>query len=233
MRFASVQAILEKFSISEATQRSADVTPALGEAVDRLLLLTVPLGETSDVSQLETVLGVIGKSGSQLSIRTVQHLFARVSSYPEAIAVFYAMRRKNVAMDMHAYHAMIYSLQRLEEESWAAKFANERLALHQASSSSLSSASQGEEGDRSFVSEQALDFIMNGVDNQLIPEQKPWLGRVLFADGEQQAAGRDSFDALGAQWVERYRQGDVAAVTRSASTRAKKRQQKQHAGVQK
>ena len=209
-RVAALQKFLTKYGISDTADRTADVTPALGEAVDRLLLLTVPiLG--NDTTQLETVLGVVGKNGIPLSIRTIQHLFSRVQTYPEAIAVFYAMRKKNVAMDMHAYHAMIYSLQRLEEESWAMRFAEERTS-----------------SPDSLVSEQALDFIMNGTDNQLLPENKPWLGRMMFADCDQaltKTQTNESFDLLGSLWVDRYRQGNAAAFPRPGSRKPKAPQQ--------
>ena len=206
-RVAAVQKILDTYSISATTDRMQDVTPALGEATDRLLLLTVPLVD-NNTDQLSTLLGVIARNGAPLSIRTVQHLFSRVATYPEAIAIFYAMRKKNVAMDMHAYHAMIYSLQRLEEESWAQRFADERKL------SAAAAAATGEGAPAaSFVSEQAMDFIMNGTDNQLLPENKPWLGRMMFADCDEALAKtqtNEAFDSQGSFWVDRYRNGEAA-----------------------
>ncbi|EPY33785.1 hypothetical protein STCU_01981 [Strigomonas culicis] len=96
-------------------------------------------------------------------------------------------------MSMETYHAMLYSLQRLEEEGWAQR-------LH----------AEFEAGGRTTISERALDFVLRGVDSQLIPENKPWLGRVMFAEGggDRAAAARQfasTFDQLGKLWVQRYK----------------------------
>ena len=101
--------------------RDDDVTRALGDALDRLLLLTVPLGEGQEpVAAFETVLRCAGRAGRELSVRTIQQLLSRTENYGEAMALFYAMRKANVNMSMEAYYAILYSLQRLEEESGAA-----------------------------------------------------------------------------------------------------------------
>lgn len=192
-RLARLAALLANYRIDPSTPREEDVCRGLGDALDRLILLCVPLPIAGSTDMLETVLHVAARQGRQLSVRTVQHLFARTSGYAEALAVFYALRRCNFAMNMEAYHAMLYSLQRLEEEGWAQRFHEEYTA---------------QKVPR--VSEQALDFILRGVDNQLLPENKPWLGRIMFADSDNAAAARRSlqdFDEHGKLWVKRYRGG--------------------------
>lgn len=196
-RCAAVAALLAKYAIDPTAPREEDVSRGLGDALDRLLLLCVPLASSNGTDTLVKLMQVSARQGRQLSMRTIQHLFARTSSYAEALAVFYAMRRSNFAMSMEAYHAMLYSLQRLEEEGWAAHFHEELVA------------SKGE-----AVSEQALDFVLRGVDNQLMPENKPWLGRVMFAEAKDNAATRRQsmadFDAMGQLWVQRYKNGGTA-----------------------
>lgn len=196
-RCAAVAVLLDKYALDASTPREEDVSRGLGDALDRLLLLCVPLAPTHSTDLLVRLMQVCARQGRQLSMRTIQHLFARTNSYAEALAVFYAMRRSNFAMSMEAYHAMLYSLQRLEEEGWAQRFHEEFVAT------------KGEE-----ISEQALDFVLRGVDNQLLPENKPWLGRVMFAEVKDNAAAqrqsRASFDELGQLWVERYKSGSSA-----------------------
>ncbi|KAG5498390.1 hypothetical protein JIQ42_03196 [Leishmania sp. Namibia] len=193
-RWEAVAALLDKYKLDPATPREDDISRGLGDALDRLLLLCVPLSPKHGTDLLVKLMHVSARQGRQLSMRTIQHLFARTNSYAEALAIFYAMRRSNFAMSMEAYHAMLYSLQRLEEEGWAARF-HEEFA-----------ASNGE-----AVSEQALDFILRGVDNQLMPENKPWLGRIMFAEvKDNQATKRQSiasFDEMGQLWVQRYKNG--------------------------
>lgn len=196
-RSAAVAALLAKYELDPTTAREADVSRGLGDALDRLLLLCVPLSTTHGTDLVLRLMQVCARQGRQLSMRTIQHLFARTNSYAEALALFYAMRRSNFAMSMEAYHAMLYSLQRLEEEGWAQRFHDEYRA------------SNGQE-----ISEQALDFVLRGVDNQLMPENKPWLGRVMFAEVKDNAAAqkqsRASFDEMGQLWVERYKSGTAA-----------------------
>jgi hypothetical protein len=181
--------LIDKYKIHPATSRDEDITPALGEAFDRLLLLLVPF-ESPDASEyLERLFTVAAKHGMELSLRTIQHLFARCQSYPEALSVFHCLRKSNVKLNMHAYYAMCFCLQRLEEESWALRF-------------------QEKVKKSGKLSPQAAQFILDGCAEQLLPESKPWLGRVVFADVDPEgtgAAGRDAdYDALGQQWAERY-----------------------------
>ncbi|KAL7699501.1 hypothetical protein NQL31_004714 [Lotmaria passim] len=196
-RCAAVAALLEKYQLDPTTAREADVSRGLGDALDRLLLLCVPLSSTHSTELLTKLMQVCARQGRQLSMRTIQHLFARTNSYAEALAIFYAMRRSNFAMSMEAYHAMLYSLQRLEEEGWAQRFHDEYV-----------------ESKGQMISEQALDFVLRGVDNQLMPENKPWLGRVMFAEVKDNPAAqkqsRASFDEMGKLWVERYKSGSGA-----------------------
>ncbi|KAG5474465.1 hypothetical protein LSCM1_03249 [Leishmania martiniquensis] len=197
-RCEAVAALLDKYKIDPATPREEDVSRGLGDALDRLLLLCVPLSSKHGTDLLVKLMHVSARQGRQLSMRTIQHLFARTNSYAEALAIFYAMRRSNFAMSMEAYHAMLYSLQRLEEEGWAARFHEEFAASNGAA-----------------VSEQALDFVLRGVDNQLMPENKPWLGRIMFAEVKDNKATKRqsiaSFDAMGKLWVQRYKSGTNAS----------------------
>ncbi|RNF01400.1 hypothetical protein TraAM80_07051 [Trypanosoma rangeli] len=189
-RVRCVAALIEKYNLDPATPREKDVSRGLGDAFDRLLLLCLPLGKdaTKSTNDLELLMHLAGRNGRELSVRTIQHLFARTDSFSEALAVFYAMRRCHVAMNMEAYYAMLYSLQRLEEEGWAQRFREEC-----------------EEQGR--ISEQAMDFVLKGVNNALLPENKPWLGRVMFGDRDipAQRRGADDYDALSAMWTGRYR----------------------------
>jgi hypothetical protein len=196
-RCAAVAALLEKYQLDIATAREEDVSRGLGDALDRLVLLCVPLSSSHGTDLLLRLTQVCARQGRQLSMRTIQHLFARTNSYAEALGIFYAMRQSNFAMSIEAYHAMLYSLQRLEEEGWAQRFHEEY------------AASKGQ-----TITEQALDFVLRGVDNQLLPENKPWLGRVMFAEVKDNAAAqkqsRASFDEVGQLWVERYKSGGAA-----------------------
>ncbi|KAG5500549.1 hypothetical protein JKF63_03643 [Porcisia hertigi] len=196
-RCKAVAALLNRYKLDPATPRQEDVSRGLGDALDRLLLLCVPLSSKDGTDLLVKLMQVSARQGRQISMRAIQHLFSRTSSYAEALAVFYAMRRSNFAMSMEAYHAMLYSLQRLEEEGWAARFHTELVA------------SEGE-----APSEQALDFVLRGVDNQLMPENKPWLGRIMFAEvkdnGATQRQSMASFDEMGKLWVQRYKSGATA-----------------------
>ncbi|KAK7197990.1 hypothetical protein NESM_000754200 [Novymonas esmeraldas] len=199
-RCAAVAALLDHYKLDPATPREEDVSRGLGDAMDRLLLLCVPLSPKHGTDLLVRLMRISARQGRQISMRTIQHLFARTGSYAEALAIFYAMRRSNFAMNMEAYHAMLYSLQRLEEEGWATRF-HEEFA-----------ASKGE-----VISEQALDFVLRGVDNQLMPENKPWLGRVMFAEVKDNAAvqrqSMASFDEMGQMWVQRYKSDGVPPKT--------------------
>lgn len=196
-RTARISEILARYKIDPTTPREEDVCRGLGDALDRLILLCVPLSTTHNTEQLERILHVAGRQGRQLSVRTVQHLFARTSTFAEALAVFYALRQCHFAMSMEAYHAMLYSLQRLEEEGWAQRFHDEYKASNEQT-----------------ISEQALDFVLRGVGNQLLPENKPWLGRIMFAETDNAAVqrqSRESFDELGKLWIDRYKNGGGAS----------------------
>ncbi|CCW62279.1 unnamed protein product [Phytomonas sp. EM1] len=192
-RITGVAQILDEYRISVTTQRDEDICRGLGDALDRLLLLCVPFSSTVGTEQLEQILHVTGRQGRKLSVRTIQHLFSRANNYAEALAIFYSLRRCHFAMNMETYHAMMYSLQRLEEEGWAMRFHDDYIK------------SGGES-----LSEQALDFVLSGINNQLLPENKPWLGRIMFSEVNNAATerqARESFDELGKLWLNRYKEG--------------------------
>jgi hypothetical protein len=185
----AARALMDKYHISPETSRDEDVTAALGEAFDRLLLLLVPLDSPEATAHFERLITLAAKNGQELSLRTIQHVFARCQSYPEALAVFHAMRKCGVRMNVQSYYAVCFCLQRLEEESWALRFRED----------------VDKSGD---LSPQALQFILEGCSNQLVPENKPWLGRVVFADSDADQAttkgATADYDALGKQWATRY-----------------------------
>ncbi|EKG06265.1 hypothetical protein TCSYLVIO_002640 [Trypanosoma cruzi] len=193
-RVRSVASLIEKYKLDPSTPRENDVSRGLGDAFDRLLLLCIPLGKDSSkgTDDLERLMNLAGRNGREISVRTIQHLFARTDSFSEALAVFYAMRRCHVAMNMEAYYAMLYSLQRLEEEGWAQRFREEC-------------------EEKGGVSEQAMEFVVKGINNALLPENKPWLGRVMFGDRDVPAQRREArdYDELSAMWTERYRDGSA------------------------
>ena len=149
----------------------------------------MPFDSPKSVEYFERMLAVAARNGTELSIRTIQHLFARCRKYSEALTVFHALRKAGVRMNMHAYYAMCFCLQRLEEESWAIKM-REAIA----------------ESDE--VSPQAVQFVLDGCPNQLLPENKPWLGRIVFADADPESAttkgAAADFDAFGRKWTARY-----------------------------
>ncbi|CUF48827.1 Hypothetical protein, putative [Bodo saltans] len=196
--------LIERYQLGPTGAKEEDIIRSLGESFDRLLLLCVPLGEKGAAS-LEALLGSAGRLGREIGIRTIQHLFSRCASYAEAIAIFYTLRRCNVNMNMESYYAMLYSLQRLEEESWALKFADEL-------------------DEKKTVSEQAFDFMMQGCANQLLPENKPWIGNVMYADGNGTApqpsmrASQEEYDKLGEKWTKRYKEGPTAGFVSSQSS---------------
>lgn len=181
--------LMDKYQIRADVAREEDVTTAMGEAFDRLLLLLVPFKNQDDVAYFERLLQVAARNGNELSIRTIQHVFARVQNYAEALSVFHAMRKCGVRMNMHAYYAMCFCLQRIEEESWALKIREDVTKSGQ-------------------VDQQAMQFILDGCPNQLLPENKPYLGRIVFADADPESATTNGaeadFDALGKQWAQRY-----------------------------
>lgn len=188
-REPDAERLIDEFKLADSCPRDDDITLALGESFDRLLLLLVPFNSVRTGEYLERLLAKAAASGHELSIRTVQHLFARVNNYPEALAIFHAMRKSNVRMNTHAYYAMTFCLQRLEEESWALRHRQK-----------LSETDE--------LSPEAIQFILDGPPGQLMPENKPWLGRVVFADVDPESTvkngPRSDFDALGRQFHERY-----------------------------
>lgn len=183
-----VRELMDKYAMDPAaTARDDDITPALGDAFDRLFLMLVPSDGPSNAAYIDRVLQLAARNGTAIALRTIQHAFARTTSYGEALGLFHSMRKAAVRMDMHAYYAMLFCLQRLEEESWAAKYREQLLKTDE-------------------LSAEALQFILQGCDNQLVPESEPWRGRVVFADAEgaDRRMGNADFDALGAQWSKRY-----------------------------
>lgn len=291
-RYDALQHLLHKYKLNIRTPLEEDVGRGLGDALDRLILLCVPLppmryggGGDTQVSHpkqekggrdskrreegkqenensgsgtgvdtedplgvLLQVLQIASRQGRRLSVRLVQHLFARTSSYTEALSVFHTLRRAHFAMNMETYHAMLYSLQRLEEEGWAKRFQEEYLqrqkfpARGKESSCRSGAVDDVEAGEvsrqkadepREGLSEQALEFILRGVESPLLPENKPWIGQIMYGNGaggrekdEEEvlhsmkgegvaaastAAGRmrqtaKSWDELGQLWVKRYKQ---------------------------
>ena len=185
-RSSRLKDILERHNLKTTTPRNESVARALGDAFDRALLIIVPF-EDKSAETLEVLLTIASHNDIQISVRTIQHLFSRAASYVEALTLFSIMRKCHVAMNMEAYHAMMYSLQRLDEESWALRYNEEY-------------RSKGE------VSEEALDFIIDGVPHQLLPENKPWLGRIMYRDTDEGGKkALESYDRLQANWLERYK----------------------------
>lgn len=185
--------------------------------------------QSSPTQLLERVLQLASRQGRRLTVRVVQHLFARTRRYTEALAVFHALRRTHFAMSMETYHAMLYSLQRLEEEGWAERFREELIENSLRADDAVTNGGQGAVSTCRGVSEQAMEFILRGVQHPLLPENKPWLGRIMYgngAGGEEEdinergerfstaaAATKQttkSWDALGQLWVQRYKQSDSA-----------------------
>jgi hypothetical protein len=217
---AAARALMDQFKLTPQVPIEEDVTSALGDAFERLLLLLVPL-ESESVPYVERALMMAARSRYELSIRAVQHLFARTRTYAEALTLFHLLRQCQVKMTMHSYYAMIFCLQRLEEESWALKFREE--TIRRGKQNNNEKAAEGkdrglvEPGDVSAPSVQGLEFILRGCDNQLLPESKPWLGRVAFSDAEgaysfdATTKSADSFDALGRDWAQRFKNTSPAA----------------------
>lgn len=275
-RYFALQHLLKKYSLGIRTPLEEDVGRGLGDALDRLILMCVPLpplryggtlrslkheqedkiqGEIKEEEEEEDPLGVLlqvlqiaSRQGRRLTVRLVQHLFARTNSYAEALSVFYTLRRAHFAMNMETYHAMLYSLQRLEEEGWAKRFREEYLQRLE----SFTNAQKGVGGEADMenveerstqrgerekesckgISEQGLEFILRGVESPLLPENKPWIGQIMYgsdAGGREREEERTlgnrnshgaatstvaaqirqttkSWDELGELWVQRYKQ---------------------------
>ena len=196
-RLPKLRKLMDDAQLSPAVARDDDISAALGESMDRLLLLLVPL-DPETTPYFKRLLELRGRNGLELPIRTIQHLFARVPSYGDAMALFHLMRTCNVNMNMHSYLSMVYCLQRLEEEGVAKKLAR--------------GGGGGDFSSSSVVTPESMHFIVNGCDNQLVPEKKPWIGRVMFADADEADTGaasrrdpNDDYDALGIAFAERFR----------------------------
>lgn len=276
-RYSALQHLLTKYSLDIRTPLEEDVGRGLGDALDRLILMCVPLpplryggtlrssskdekkdevqGERKEEEEEEDPLGVLfhvlqiaSRQGRRLTVRLVQHLFARTNSYTEALSVFYTLRRAHFAMNMETYHAMLYSLQRLEEEGWGKRFREEYLqrldastaaqkGLHQEAGTENEKESTTQWGEREKkpcegISAQGLDFILRGVESPLLPENKPWIGQIMYGsdtggrEREEERTLRNrnvhgagsstvaaqikqttkSWDELGELWVQRYKQ---------------------------
>jgi hypothetical protein len=221
--------LMDQFRLTPQVARDDDITHALGDALEKLLIMLVPLKPAAtgtaaggdNAAYVERLLLMAARAQYEIPIRTVQHVFARTATYAEALTLFHLFRTCHVRMNMHAYYAMVQCLQRLEEESWALRFREEfdervrTVAATTAGGASAAAAGSEEVSDGAALapeaaaapSLQALEFILRGCEGQLLPEAKPWLGRVAFADaGEGVAPTRTSdYDALGATWAQRFR----------------------------
>jgi hypothetical protein len=118
----------------------------------------------------------------------------------QALSLFHSLRTCGVSMNVQTYYAMIYCLQRLEEESWSLRNKEE---VEKAQS----------------VSPSVIDFLVDGCESQLLPESKPWIGRVHFHDTgvvNPHDPGAD-YDAMGEEWIQRYRSGHPLTFRRQAT----------------
>lgn len=205
---SSVRQLMDQFKMTPQVARDEDITHALGGGFEKLLVLLVPLSP-ENVPYLERLLLMAARSQFEITIRTVQHLFARTRTYAEALTLFNLFRTCHVKMNMHAYYSMVYCLQRLEEESWAIRFREQSQERERTVSAmpEKERAKLVDPEDAAAPSLQALEFILRGCDNQLLPESKPWLGRIAFADAEPGVAPTKTsdFDALGSAWAKRFR----------------------------
>lgn len=197
---------MDRFKMTPQTPRDEDITHALGGGFEKILILLVPLSP-ENVSYVERLLLMAARAQYEINIRTIQHLFARTRTYAEALTLFNLFRTCHVKMNMHAYYSMVYCLQRLEEESWAIRFREQTLEREKKIASTPAAAANATPEDATAASVQALEFILKGCENQLLPESKPWLGRVAFADAEVGVAPTKTsdYDALGSSWARRFR----------------------------
>ena len=212
---AAARQLMDQFKMTPQIPRDEDITHALGGSFEKLLVLLVPLSP-ENVHYVERLLLMAARSQYEITIHTVQHLFARTRTYAEALTLFNLFRTCHVKMNMHAYYSMVYCLQRLEEESWAIRFREQTVEREKILSSSSSSTSNQELSpeQNAAPSLQALEFILKGCDNQLLPESKPWLGRVAFSDAAPEVAAtkNSDFDALGSAWAKRFRGEDEVLI---------------------
>eukprot|EP00760_Papus_ankaliazontas_P034691 PhM_4_TR7398/c0_g1_i1/m.66479 len=207
---AAVTAIFKEFNISPKAPRESDVTRGLGEAAERLLILAVEAQGKAEADRIKggvngaeaaslratghvsDLLRLLAANGVEMDVRTIQHLFARCYNYVQALSLFDEFKKCGMVMNAHSYYVMVFCLQRLEEESWGRHFCAEREKTRR-------------------VTEEMYDFVLNGCEHQLIPESKPYLGRVMFADQEHvYPDGRKSdFDATGRAFRERFEKKKV------------------------
>lgn len=211
---ASARQLMDQFKMTPQVPRDEDITHALGGTFEKLLVLLVPLSP-ENVHYVERLLLMAARSQYEITINTVQHLFARTRTYAEALTLFNLFRTCHVKMNMHAYYSMVYCLQRLEEESWAIRFREQTVEREKILASNKNGNQNLEPEEASAPSLQALEFILKGCDNQLLPESKPWLGRVAFADAAPDVAATKTsdFDALGVAWAKRFRGEDEFSVS--------------------
>ena len=180
--------------------------------MDRLLILTVEGMAHETKRRLETgctppdaeapqaggghylrnLLRCVGRNGTPLELRTVQHLFARCFNYLQALALFDEIKLCGLSINVHVYYAMVFCLQRLEEESWGRQYYQERQRTQQ-------------------TTEEMMNYCLTGVESQLIPENKAHLGRIMFADVPQVFPyGKSSdFDATGKEFRARFEGKDL------------------------
>lgn len=219
---SSARLIMDRFKMTPQTPRDEDITHALGGGFEKILILLVPISP-ENVSYIERLLLMAARAQYEINIRTIQHLFARTRTYAEALTLFNLFRTCHVKMNMHAYYSMVYCLQRLEEESWAIRFREQTLEREKKNTSKIgedsnddSQQQQTTPEDAAAPSIQALEFILKGCENQLLPESKPWLGRVAFADAEVGVAPTKTsdYDALGSAWTKRFRGEDVKSSSK-------------------
>ena len=198
-----VMKFMDKYQMTPLSSKDrVDVSRSLGNYMDRLLLMLVPISKEA-VPYLERILGLYLSNAIPLSVQTVQHLFARTSTYSEALSLFYTLRTSRIVMSTETYFAIIFCLQRLEEESWGKRYnvlVSKLTEQHNTDSTLLK------------LPEKALDFIMEGCENALMPENKPWLGKVLLEDssiGRAESTDKN-FDAEDEIWFQRYRNGELS-----------------------
>ena len=185
--------------------RDEDITRGLGEAVDRLIVLLVKavahylhekevnadvqckLSQEEVFQAIPTMLQSIARNGLSLERRTIQQVFASCYNYGQALSIFEEIKICGMTIDASVYYIMIYCLQRLDEESWGRTFSNERCSMKD-------------------ISLEAMKFVLHGAPNQLLPDNKPHLGRVMFSDAVDINSTKRAcdFDASGKDWHKRW-----------------------------
>eukprot|EP00009_Paramoeba_aestuarina_P005616 CAMPEP_0201519978 /NCGR_PEP_ID=MMETSP0161_2-20130828/10395_1 /ASSEMBLY_ACC=CAM_ASM_000251 /TAXON_ID=180227 /ORGANISM="Neoparamoeba aestuarina, Strain SoJaBio B1-5/56/2" /LENGTH=220 /DNA_ID=CAMNT_0047918187 /DNA_START=358 /DNA_END=1020 /DNA_ORIENTATION=+ len=199
----SVLDVIDSLALDPSSPIEDDISKGFGESLDRLLILTVKAsgwclqesahGEVGNTvsnslsTALPKLLGCVSRHGIALDIKTVQHMFSSCYNYAQALTVFEEIKLCGMKMDSGVYYAMIYCLQKLDEESWGRTFHKERMATQKTSSA-------------------AMKFVLHGSDAQLLPENKPHIGRVMYADVHQAFPHGKShdYDACGKEWDRSY-----------------------------